>query len=259
MKAAALRRLLRPYRLTPLTPIETRLLTLVCSGIELDSGERVFVKILNSGIAGVRRNFLREIDLLKALADWPGVPRLVVSATGPELVFHACESVDGKSFDALAQAPEGRDLAVIMHHTGLLACWVRDLHRLGIAHRDLSPNHVFVRRDGSLAVVDFGMAKSMLRLSPAERQLCEGYDLQAFGMILWEMICGRPLFPYRDPRLADVIQAEMVLIREAGLPLRVTTLLMACLSARSELLPEGIAANARFKTAEELAAALEPA
>lgn len=243
----------------PLTPIETRLLTLVCSGIELDTGERVFVKILNSEIAGVRRNFLREIDVLKALADWPGVPRLVVSATGPELVFHACESVAGKSFDALAQAPEGRDLSTVMRHAALLACWVRDLHRLGIAHRDLSPNHVFVRRDGSLAVVDFGMAKSMPPLAVAERQLCEGYDLQAFGMILWEMICGRPLFPYRDPRLVGVMQAEMALIREARLPRRVTTLLTACLSARSELVPDGIAASTRFKTAEELVAALGPA
>jgi len=253
-----LEQLLRPHGIVPQQPIQARPLSLVFPGLLVASGRQVIVKVLNSAVNDVRRNFLRELDVLKSLSGWPGVASLVELSSEPDFAFHACERVVGKSFDELATAPRGRDLSFILQCARELAQWLRDLHRLGVAHRDLSPDHVFVRAGETLIVVDFGMAKHTRTLPAVERQLYEGYDFQAYGMILWEMICGRPLFPYRDARLVQVVRAEIALIDQAGLPQRVAKLLRRCLSARSEFSPDGIAANAAFGSAEQLAAAFGP-
>ena len=66
----------------------------------------------------------------------------------------------------------------------------------------------------------------------------EGYDLQALGMILWEMICGHPVFPYRDPALFVVLRREAALVREATLPAAVRRWLLDCLAVPSEFTPD---------------------
>ena len=195
MDARDLARLLAPHGVLPQAPLRQRPLTVVFPGVLVRTGREVFVKVLTSPIDGVRHNFRREIEILKALSGWRGTAALVASAAEDDFMFHACERVAGPSLDTLVGRKNANDLAVILLHTRGLARRIRDLHRLGIAHRDLSPDHVFVGPRGATTVVDFGMARRTLALSTAKRRLDEGYDVQAFGMILWEMICGRPLFP----------------------------------------------------------------
>jgi len=76
------------------------------------------------------------------------------------------------------------------------------------------------------------------RGSAEDRMRFEGYDLQALGMILWEMICGHPVFPYRDPALFVVLRREATLVREASLPAAVRRWLLDCLATPSEFTPD---------------------
>ncbi len=186
----------------------------------------------------MRRNFDREIDILRELAGKPGVTQLVVSSTDPRTAFYACEIARGRSLLDIARSQEGRDLACVLEHGVSLARWIRALHGLGIVHRDLSPDHVFIQRDGSPVVVDFGMAKRTRELSAEDRMRFEGYDLQALGMIVWEMICGHPVFPYRDPALFVVLRREAALVRDANLPAALRRWLLDCLATPSELTPD---------------------
>ena len=214
------------------------------------------MKVLTSPLAGARRNFLREIDILKSLAGRPGVVRLVAAAADARLTFHACDRAGGCSLDGLAGTAAARDLAVILRHGATLATWLVGLHRLGIAHRDLSPDHVFVGPDAALTVVDFGMAKRTRRLRAAERRRCEAYDVQALGMIVWETICGRAIFPYRDPRLPSVLWREVNLVRGSALPLSVRSLLVGCFAAHSECTPTGMPPHRAFNDARQVAVSL---
>jgi hypothetical protein len=87
-------------------------------------------------------------------------------------------------------------------------------------------------------VINFGMAKRTRELSAEDRMRFEGYDLQALGMILWEMICGHPVFLYRDPALFVVLRREATLVRGASLPASVRRWLLDCLAVPSEFTPD---------------------
>lgn len=247
---------LAAYDIEELTHIGTRPFTQCFVGQYRHGPARVFIKVLHSDDAAIARNFARETGILEALGGQPGYPVLLASGRPPPLAFHACEYLAAQRLDALFGGPDRQDLGALLRDAGVLVRWIAKLHGRGYAHRDLSPDHVFLAGDRPLTVVDFGMAKPLAGLSSAEAQLYRGTDIQAFGMILWELICGRPLFPYRDPTLAVRVSEEIALIGDLPLPSELALLVTRCLSARSEFTPDGVGAFDGFETAADLDTAL---
>ncbi len=136
--------------------------------------------------------------------------------------FIATEFVEGETLrERLNRAPlnlaETLDVAVQI--AGALAA----AHKAGIVHRDIKPENIMLRHDGYVKVLDFGLAKLTEQQEPATqtaatenvdissglvmgtvkymspeqargRQVDPRSDIFSFGVVLYEMIAGRPPF-----------------------------------------------------------------
>ena len=149
-------------------------------------------------------------------------------------------------------------------------------HAQGIIHRDLKPANVKVRPDGTVKVLDFGLAKALdanassatadahnsptltaratqmgmilgtaAYMAPEQakgRAVDRRADVWAFGCVLYEMLTGRRAFEGEDitDTLAAIVRGEPDWTRlPAGLPPTVRVLLERCLiKDRADRLPD---------------------
>lgn len=224
VEAAALRNELRKRGLVGLRQLQTRPLTDVYTARLQGSDRELFVKVLHSDIAKVQRNFRREVAFLKEVNGRPGFPALIDAQTQGRLWFHACERINRPTLDTFCR---NASLLEILRSGANLVAWIRDLHALGFAHRDLSPDHVFRVAPDRVVVVDFGLCRRA-------RAQDQAGDLQSFGLILWEMINGESIFDYRGPLLPAQIEREIKIVRSLGIPTSLKTLLLRAFVAQDE-------------------------
>ncbi len=106
-----------------------------------------------------------------------------------------------------------------LHHAHELRAY--DGAPLGVVHRDVSPQNIFVTYDGQVKVVDFGIAKARGRLSRTREGVVKGKpvymspeqastkdvdrraDVFAVGLMLWETLTERR--PWEGLKEIDII------------------------------------------------------
>ena len=150
--------------------------------------------------------------------DHPGIVAVHDIGVHDGLHYIVSELVDGRTFRALlVEGPlplrKAADLAA------QIAATVAAAHAAGIVHRDLKPENIMVTRDGRAKVLDFGLARHVVSadqsttvtaltnpgmvvgtvgyMSPEQvRGESVGHpsDIFSFGLILYEMLCGRRAF-----------------------------------------------------------------
>jgi eukaryotic-like serine/threonine-protein kinase len=143
-------------------------------------------------------------------------------------------------------------------------------HRKSVIHRDLKPANIFVAEDGSVKLLDFGLAKmtdsrtditrtvegtilgTAAYMAPEQaegRPLDVRSDIFSFGSVVYELVAGRRPFP--GDTVASVLGS---LLRDEPKPIGVAapagleTILMRCLKKRPE---------DRFQRMDQVRTALE--
>jgi len=198
----------------------------------------VALKTLQRNIAEqprARAMFLDEIRIAARISH-PHVVGILEAGETEAEVWVAMELVRGASLRQLARVPLDEEWArrwpLVVAHVVADAC--EGLHAaheltddggrpLQIVHRDVSPSNLVVGYDGIARVLDFGVASAVDRVhrtmsgqfrgkvgyaSPEHlegKPLDRRADVWSIGVLMWEALTRRPLFPARS--LVHAIEA----------------------------------------------------
>ena len=175
-------------------------------------------KILDHKKAKVR--FIREVNLLMQL-NHPGIMRVYDARKWNDILFYVMEYVEGKSLRQSLQE-EGRfPLKTVVRILSLVADALEHAHRVTI-HRDLAPENIMLVPDGSVRLLDFGLAKlddkfkdltgagtnlgRIEYIAPEQQMNASKVDARAdiypLGIMFFELLVGRR--PKFNEKIADL-------------------------------------------------------
>jgi len=137
----------------------------------------VAIKFLNEAFrrdAERMRRFSHEARSASAL-NHPNIITIYDIGESEGVQFIVTEYVDGETLGSRIKRepipiPETVDFAI------QIASALHEAHQAGIIHRDLKPDNLMLRRDGSIKVLDFGLAKGSIN------SLAQGVDLEGRTM-----------------------------------------------------------------------------
>jgi serine/threonine protein kinase len=205
---------------------------------------RVAIKVMRPDVDEVEvgRIFAEEARV-SAMLDHPSVVQVYEFGAIEGVPFVAMEYLRGKNLEQVTAALRSLNerlspaLAVFIAQKVAsalgLAHELEDEHGhpLGLVHGDVTPANILLVREGTVKLLDFGVARitrdpslvtrdghalprNFRYVSPEEAQ---GHppdkrsDVFSLGVVLWEMLAGRPLFggPYDRQTLANIVRAEI--------------------------------------------------
>jgi eukaryotic-like serine/threonine-protein kinase len=207
-------------------------------------GRDVAIKVLPTSLSRDPERLWRlqrEARLLASLnhTNIGAIYGLEGGAAAPALIL---ELVEGPTLaDVVARTGRGMKIDDALPIARQIADALEAAHEKGVIHRDLKPANVKLARDGTVKVLDFGVAKALAGdsagldvddspvtgsatrhgvvvgtlsyMSPEQARgeaVDKRADIWAFGCVLFEMLTGRPTFEgsTTDETLAAVLEGE---------------------------------------------------
>jgi serine/threonine-protein kinase len=245
----------------------------VRDGTDLRLDRRVAIKLLRSDLAdddSLRRRFEREA---RAAARISHANVVAVFDTGEHagVPFIVMERLPGTTLaDELAAGRPGLDRGCAL--VGEVLSALDAAHHLGVLHRDIKPGNILLDRDGHAKVADFGIAQIADDSDPRTTGILLGTaaylaperlagapattasDLYSVGVVLFEVIAGRPPFRAETPLALVMSVTDDEIPRLAALRPGVDPALVAVVERSMAKDPER-----RYRTAAAMRAALHDA
>jgi serine/threonine-protein kinase len=239
------------YLATPATPVTTEIqngkvlderfeivelvnrsaMSSVFKAIDLTTGQPVALKVPLPGLEGdpaAFSRFQREEEIGRSL-DHPSILKIIaIDEKAKSRPYIVMEFLEGETLEQRMRRERPLPEAEALRIMSQVCDAVDYLHRKGIVHRDLKPQNVMLCRDGSLRIMDFGIAKAAASrrltfggFSPtmgtpdymAPEQVKgqrgdERTDIYSLGAILYEMVTGH--VPFEGANAFAVMNARLV-------------------------------------------------
>ena len=213
------------------------------SGVYLAERESTHLKVVlkvlrqmpgqDDGIGAFDR-FLQEYETIADMSH-PNIVRIYDLGVSDDHAHIAMEYLGGG--DLRHRIDKGIAERAAVQYLRQIASALSAVHRMGVLHRDLKPGNIMLRKDGSIALIDFGLAKKAklereitdkgeifgtpYYMSPEQGHgtgVDERSDIYSLGIIFYEMLTGE------KPFKADTAMGIIYLHGNAPIPLLPTWL-----------------------------------
>ncbi len=198
--------------------------------------KRFAVKMLYPEVSiydDIRARFLKEGYVANTVAH-PGVVQVLDDDVAEDgSAFLVMELLEGATAGALAEGNDGRlDVRTVLTIAHELLDALSAAHDKGIVHRDLKPANIFITSEGTLKVLDFGIARireaakqsgdsstatGVMMGTPAymppeqamgkSNEVDARTDLWAVGATMFNMMSGRNVHEGENPTLTMIASA----------------------------------------------------
>ena len=173
----------------------------------------VAIKILKDEFAGdeeFRRRFHAEGEAV-AMLSHPNIVQVYDVSTSESANFIVMELIDGISMKQYMEKKGVLNWKETLHFSIQIAKGLEHAHSRGIVHRDIKPHNIMVLKNGSVKVMDFGIARVMNKSNTLTKEALGSVhyispeqakgghtdnrsDLYSLSVVMYEMMAGRP--PY---------------------------------------------------------------
>jgi serine/threonine protein kinase len=193
-------------------------MAIVYEGTHVEDGRRVALKMLSHRLVYDKASlvwFHREADLVESFQH-PNIVRMYGRFKAFKSYFLVMEFCDGITLERLVRLNGPLSQDNFRKAFGQLASAVLYAHQREIVHRDIKPVNVMLNFDGTLKLMDFGLARPLYEMltdydnqivgtprymAPEQlkgREVDEKADYFALGCLAYKLLTGVTLFAEHD-------------------------------------------------------------
>ena len=192
---------------------------------------QVAIKVLPPDLtrdATAKQRFLQEAKAASAL-DHPNICTIhEINETDDGQLYLVMAHYEGETLqERIARGPLPLDDAISI--ATQVGTGLSKAHSAGIVHRDIKPANLMVTTDGTVKILDFGLAKlagtegltqtgttlgTVAYMSPEQARGAEvdhRTDIWSLGVVLYEMVSGTP--PFRGENLLSLADHRRLALR----------------------------------------------
>ena len=200
---------------------------------EINTLERIFLELINYKVYVKQSEYFKYLLMVKIIAlkynyngkqiipvsilkniSHPSIISFLGTAHDEKYIYLAFEFISGGDLFTLLRVENNFSLEKAQFYAGQIVFVLDYLHNKNIIYRNLKPENILINSNGYIKISDFELSKLIEDdrtytmcgtpgyLAP-EIILNKGYGLSvdwwAFGILLYEMICGVDPFTDEDP------------------------------------------------------------
>lgn len=189
--------------------------SIVYKARRLADGKTVAIKVIRDGLDDIReheRHFKMEAEALSQMSH-RNVRRILSAGQWNDSLYMVTEFIDGKTLKDIINENGSVPVKTAIDYALQIVAGVEHAHRRNIIHRDIKPQNVIVSNDGTVKIVDFGIARMLSQttrtmggkdvvgsvhyISPEQargRSVDKRTDIYSIGVLMYEMFTGKVPF-----------------------------------------------------------------